>query len=77
MDIWLNMVKIDAIDKKILFELDTNARMSYSDLGKKLRIGKNNVQYRVNKLSEAGVIKKFVVQPSLAKIGLFLGKIFS
>lgn len=70
------MVKIDAIDRKILLALDTDARASYSHIGKGLRIGKSNVQYRVSRLLKEGVIKKFVVQPSLAKLGLFLGKIY-
>lgn len=68
--------KLDLIDRKILLEMDTDARASFSKIGKKLGIGKNNVQYRVSRLVENGVIKKFVVQPSLAKFGLFLGKIY-
>ncbi len=70
------MRKLDLIDRKILLELDTNARASFSQIGKKLRIGKNNVQYRVKRLLEDGVIKKFVTQFSLGALGLFLGKIF-
>ncbi|MFA6461846.1 MAG: Lrp/AsnC family transcriptional regulator [Candidatus Woesearchaeota archaeon] len=70
------MPKLDKIDRKILLELDTNARESFSKIGQKLGIGKNNVQYHVNQLLKEGVIKKFVVQPSLARLGLFLGKIY-
>lgn len=70
------MSKLDLTDRKILLELDTNARASFSEIGKKLGMGKNNVQYRVKRLIERGIIKKFVMQPSLAKLGLFLGKIF-
>lgn len=70
------MVILDEVDRKILFELDIDARASFSQIGKKLKIGKNNVQYRVKKLVQDGVIKKFVVQPSIAKLGFFLGKIY-
>lgn len=70
------MIKLDKIDRKILLELDTNARESLSKIGQRLGIGKNNVQYHVNQLSKKGMIKKFVVQYSLAKLGLFLGKIY-
>jgi len=70
------MNKLDLTDRKILLELDTDARTSFSTIGKKLGIGKNNVQYRANRLIERGIIKKFVVQPSLAKLGLFLAKIY-
>ncbi|MFC1648945.1 Lrp/AsnC family transcriptional regulator [Nanoarchaeota archaeon] len=70
------MRTIDKTDRKILLALDTDARASYSQIGKKIGIGKNNVQYRVKRLVDSGVIKKFVVQPSLAQLGLFLGKIY-
>ncbi len=67
---------LDKIDRKILLELDTKARSSFNEIAKKLGIGKNNVQYRVKRLMEDGIIKKFVTQFSLGKLGLFLGKIY-
>ncbi len=70
------MRNIDLTDRKILLEMDTNARATFSEIGKRLRIGKNNVQYRVKRLLEDGVIKKFVTQFSLGTLGLFLGKIY-
>ena len=70
------MPSLDKIDRKILLELDTNARESFSKIGQRLGTGKNNVQYHVNQLVKEGIIKKFVVQYSLAKLGLFLGKIY-
>ena len=71
-----NMRKLDLTDRKIILELDTNARKSYNEIGKRLGIGKNNVQYRVKRLMEDGVIKKFVTQFSLGTLGLFLGKFY-
>src|SRR3989344_8480673 len=68
--------KLDKVDRKILLELDTNARATYQQIGKKLGIGKNNVQYRIKRLQEDKVIKKFVTQFSIGKLGLFLGKIY-
>ena len=70
------MRKLDLTDRKIILELDTNARATFSEIGKKLRIGKNNVQYRVKRLLEDGVIKKFVTQFSLGTLGLSLGKFY-
>lgn len=70
------MIKLDKIDRKIILELDTNARATFNEIGKKLGIGKNNVQYRVNRLVKEEVIKKFVTQFSLGKLGLFLGKLY-
>ncbi len=70
------MRKLDRTDRKIILELDTNARATFSEIGKKLGIGKNNVQYRVKRLVEDGVIRKFVTQFSLGTLGLFLGKFY-
>lgn len=70
------VLRLDKIDRKIILELDTNARATFSEIGKKLGIGKNNVQYRVKVLLQQGVIKKFVTQFSLGKLALFLGKIY-
>ena len=70
------MKKLDIIDRKIILQLDTNARIPFSQIAKKLCIGKNNVQYRVKKLVEEGIIKKFVTQFSLGALGMFLGKIY-
>ena len=70
------MRKLDLVDRKIILELDTNARATFSEIGKKLGIGKNNVQYRVRRLLEDSVIKKFVTQFSLGTLGLFLGKFY-
>src|SRR3989344_8645657 len=70
------MRKLDLIDRKIILELDVNARATFSEIGKKLGIGKNNVQYRVKKLLEDGVVKKFVTQFSLGTLGLSLGKFY-
>lgn len=76
-EIWFNMKeKLDKVDKKIILELDTNARATFNEVGKKLGIGKNNVQYRVKRLLNLGIIRKFVPQFSLGKLGLFLGKIY-
>lgn len=70
------MRKLDMVDRKILLELDNNARITFSKIGKKLRIGKNNVQYRVKSLIKDGVIISFVTQFSIGNLGLFLGKIY-
>ena len=72
----ITVEKLDLTDRKILLEMDTNARLSFSQIAKKLKIGKNNVQYRVQRLVEKGVIKKFVTQASIGKLGLFAGKLY-
>jgi len=46
--------KLDAYDKKILFELDINARTSASQIAKKLKIPKETVNYRIKRLEKHG-----------------------
>lgn len=69
-------MKLDIIDWKILRELDVNARKPLSSMAKKLRCDKGVIQYRLKRLLNGGVIKKFVTQVSLAELGIFAGKIY-
>lgn len=52
-------IKLDLKDKKILFELDFNARISYSQLAKKVGLSKQGAEYKVNNLIKKEVIKGF------------------
>jgi len=49
-------MKLDAYDKKILFELDINSRTSASKIAKKLKIPKETVNYRIKRLERNGWI---------------------
>ena len=46
-------------DKKIILELDNDARQSNSQIAKKVGLNKQVVNYRLNKLVKEGVIKNF------------------
>ncbi|MBI5227863.1 Lrp/AsnC family transcriptional regulator [Candidatus Micrarchaeota archaeon] len=48
--------KLDTYDKKILYELDVNSRISVSNLARKVRLPKETVNYRLKRLVE----KKYV-----------------
>ena len=50
--------ELDAYDKKILFELDINARMSASKIAKKLKLPKETVNYRIKRLEKDGWINR-------------------
>ncbi len=55
----------DAITRKILQHLSENARLSWSELGKRVHLTPQAVAVRVNKLVEAGIIGKFTItQPT-------------
>ena len=50
--------KLDAYDKKILFELDINSRLSASKIAKKLKLPKETVNYRIKRLEKNGWINR-------------------
>lgn len=51
--------KIDMKDRKILFELELNARIPETKLAKKVGMSREVVAYRLKKLEERGVIIKY------------------
>ena len=51
--------KIDLKDRKILFELDKNARISYAQIGKKVGLSTEVVHYRIKRFEEKGIITNF------------------
>ena len=55
-----NAVVLDNLDKKLLYELNWNARASHSALAKKFRTSKQVIGYRIKKLeeSESRLLKK-------------------
>ena len=63
------MKKIDLKDRKILFELDHNARISISEISKKIKLTKGGVVYRLKNLEESGVIKNYYTVIDTFKIG--------
>ncbi len=52
----------DKIDEKIIEYLKENARESFVDIGKKLKLSESAVRRRVKNLLGSGVIKKFTVE---------------
>ena len=67
---------LDLKDRKILYELDVNARQSASEIGKKVGLSKQVVTYRINKLVELGIIQKFYAVLDTSKLGFTAYKIF-
>jgi len=63
------MDKINLKDRKILYELDKNARQTLSQIGKNVRLPKSVVAYRIKKLDETGIIKNFYTVINFYKLG--------
>lgn len=63
------MIKLDAIDKNILYQLDLNSRQSFSNIGKTINLSKANVGYRIKRLQEWGIIKNYYTVIDTFKLG--------
>ena len=63
------MIALDARDLKILAELMENANASFVEIGKKLDIHPNVVAYRINKLEQIGIIKRYTTTLDLRSLG--------
>src|SRR3990167_4126425 len=67
---------LDKKDMKILYQLDLNSRQSDAEIAKKVRLNKNTVWYRINRLVENGVIRKFVTLINPVKFGKSVFKLY-
>lgn len=68
-------VKLDLKDRKILYELDKDARISFASLGKKIGLSTEVVHYRVKRLEEKGIITQYQTAVNYAKLGLLHFKV--
>lgn len=64
----MDFERIDKVDRKILEELKKDARMSYIDLSKKLKLSDVAVRKRMDKLLKGGIIKKFSIDLDYKKL---------
>lgn len=70
------MYKLDNIDKKIIYELGKNARLSYKEISKNIGSKKEVIAYHINQLIKKQIITKFVPVFALSKLNLFSSKIY-
>ncbi len=64
------MEKLDLKDRKILYVLDLDSRQSFRNIGRKVGLSKDIVTYRVKKLQEKGIIKRFFTYYDILQLGL-------
>jgi DNA-binding Lrp family transcriptional regulator len=70
------ILKLDALDKKILYELDKDARLSLTSLAKRVRSSPAVVDYRLKRFQEEGIIKHFLTFLDAGKLGLSVWNIY-
>ncbi len=69
-------VKLDLKDKKILTLLDENARLSNSQIAKKVQLSKPAVEYRLKRFEKNKVIFEFYTVVDFTKLGYSQYKIY-
>lgn len=69
-------MELDKKDREILYQLDLNSRQPDSEIAKKVRLNKNTVWYRINRLVENKVIIKFVTLINPVKFGKSIFKLY-
>ena len=69
-------VKLDTLDRKLLYELDSDSRQSVSQLARSLRQGRDRVAYRMDRLVREGVIRQFTVTINPYRLGYTLYKTY-
>lgn len=76
MSFCIKMVKLDKIDKKIIYELGKNSRQSYKKIAQNNNSKKEIVAYRIKRLQNEGVITKYVPVFALSSLNIFSSKIY-
>jgi DNA-binding Lrp family transcriptional regulator len=64
--------KLDALDIKVLIELQEDARRSLREIAEKLGVAEGTVYNRINKMKKFGIIEKFIPIVNYSKIGFDL-----
>ena len=71
------MADLDLLDRKIMFELDLNARIPASSLAKKLRRSKDTINFRINRLFHKGFLKGTYTVCNTSKLGYYYYKAYA
>lgn len=70
------MEKFDLLDRRIMYELDLNARLPASRLAKMLKKSKETINFRLNKLVRTGLVKGFYAVFNTSKLGWYYQKFY-
>ncbi len=62
-------MNLDVKDRKILAELDLNARATYQEIGKTTGLSKESALYRIKNLEKKGIIGRYTTLVNFSKLG--------
>ncbi len=69
-------IALDVKDRRILYQLETNARQPISSLAKNVGLSREVVNYRIKQLEKKGIIQYYVATIDLIKLGLMYCRVF-
>lgn len=72
----MSLENLDLIDRRILSQLDKNSRISYSTLGKRIRVAKETVKYRIKHLQKIGIIRGFYTVINFSKMNRNIHRVY-
>lgn len=67
---------LDKKDKNLLYLLDLNGRLSYSQLAKKTKVSKQLIKYRVERLEKEGFIKGYFTMIDTSRLGFTTFRVY-
>jgi Lrp/AsnC family leucine-responsive transcriptional regulator len=70
------ITNLDLVDRRLLYELDGNSRLSTSDLARRLVQGRDRIEYRLERLSRNNILKQCTVTINPYRLGLTLYKTY-
>jgi len=68
-------MKIDKVDRRLLYVLDKNSRATYAALGKQCGISSDMARYRDQRLTESGILQYHLAIVDTAKLGFAYYKV--
>jgi DNA-binding Lrp family transcriptional regulator len=70
------ILNLDLLDKKLLYELDIDARQPLTQLSKKVRASPSVIEYRLKRMKKEGLIKKYITFLDAGKLGLMIWNVY-
>src|SRR3989338_7960267 len=67
---------LDKKDKDLLYLLDVNGRLTYSQLAKRTRMSKQLVKYRIDRLESEGFIKGYFTMIDTSRLGFTTFRVY-
>lgn len=69
-------IRLDLKDRKILYELDKNARAPSSSIAKRVGLTPEGVNYRIKRFEQEGIISNYQIIVNLSKLNIIQFKTF-